>query len=106
MVDVPSGPPNLGAEIFGAWQRLLLALNELVIHIIGALAVVASIEIMDWIVGLMTHQEGVTFFRNNPYLAFPARWMFDAADVGILLAILYRGVIVMWKVYREPKSRA
>jgi hypothetical protein len=106
MVDIPTGPPNFGTEILSAWQRLLLALNELVIHMVGALAVVASIEVMDWIIGLMTHQEGVMFFRSSKYFAFPARWMFDAADMGILLAILYRGVIVMWKVYREPKPRA
>lgn len=87
-------------RVLGSWQRGFLALNELIVHSLVTLAVVASIEVVEVVIKRMTGGQDLVFFRGADYFEFPARWLFDAADIGLLIALLVRGIIVIHRVYK------
>jgi hypothetical protein len=85
-------------QVNKVWHRGWLAFNELAVHSVVILCVVLSIEGLGQIIGFMHHSEWI-FFKAARF-EFPARWLFDAADMSMLGVLMLRGTIVLWRVYK------
>jgi hypothetical protein len=96
--NVVSNEQGLRGEASDAGQRLGRILIELAVHSIAAIAAVGSIELVHLTINWMTHTQGLIFFQGLPFEC-PARWLFDAADLGIVALIMYGGFTGMRDVY-------
>jgi hypothetical protein len=91
-------------EITYAWGRGIIAINEIVVHALITLSVVVAIEAVDWIIRLMTGSDGLVFFKGAGPFEFKARWLFDAADIGLLVLVAIHGVATIYKAYRGKSN--
>src|SRR5689334_14116788 len=81
-----------------SWARGWAALNELLVHTIVIIFVVACIEAIEVFI---KHTKGdkFAFFEESPF-SFPAQWLLDAGDVAMIGALLTLGVRATYRVYR------
>jgi hypothetical protein len=76
----------------------------LVVHSLIILSVILSIECIDLIIRTLMHDQEWIFFKGAPFFQFPARWLFDAADISMLGVLMYRGTIIVYHVYKHKSS--
>src|SRR5258708_19106353 len=102
MANRPRQPPTPGfwPRISTAWQRGLLTLNELAVHLVVVVGLVGAVKLFELIVSSTTHGEGLVFFKGNPYFEFSAQWFFDAADIALIVSVLCLGVYLVFRTYK------
>jgi hypothetical protein len=84
------------------WRRAWLVFNELFSHTGVMAAVILSIEAIQWLVSKGHGGASLLFFAGSPF-AYPAKWLFDAADTAMIAAIMFRGVVSAYATYKVAK---
>lgn len=85
----------------GAVWRWFRVLNEIALHFFVIFILVYAIEKLRLYMASTHADKSWIFFEGNPYLAFPAQWLFDLSDVGVLLGVGVRGAIKIYKAYSK-----
>jgi len=95
--STPSAVASAGYK--DAWLRLALALNELAAHLVATIAVLLSINLVELLIKYLAHGD-LVFFRGSGVFEFHAQWLFDAADLGLLIVLAVRIVYAFYKIFR------
>jgi len=82
----------------GTWARGWALLNELIVHTLVVLVVLASIELIELTIKWARHGTEIIFFKDSRF-QFPGKWLFDAADIAMIAVVLALGVWFLIKVY-------
>jgi hypothetical protein len=82
-----------------AWQRLSFALNEMCAHLVATAAVLASIKAIEFLIKFLADGD-LIFFRGAGPFEFHVKWLFDAADLGLLMVLTLRIVYVFYRIFR------
>jgi hypothetical protein len=85
------------------WQRGWAVFNELLVHTIIIVFVVIFIKVIELVVGY-SHPHGEMHFFKDSKFQFPAQWLFDAADVAMMVCLLFRGVVSAYLVYKGEEQ--
>jgi hypothetical protein len=89
-------------EVKDSWQRGWAVFNELVVHTLVIIFVVLCIEAIELVISFTRHGEEIIFFKDSPFM-FPARWLFDAADIAMISSLLFRGVVSAYLIYKGTR---
>jgi hypothetical protein len=76
-------------------------LNDLLVYTLVFIFLIICIEGTELIIKIMRNGEEFVFFNDSPF-RFPAKWLFDAADGALILALSYQSVMLL---LRSNKSR-
>jgi hypothetical protein len=82
----------------GTWARGWALLNELAVHTLVVIVVLASIELIELTIKWARHGEDIVFFKDSRF-QFPGKWLFDTADIAMIAVVLALGVWFLIKVY-------
>jgi hypothetical protein len=82
----------------GVKARGWALLNELIVHTLVVLVVLASIELIELTIKWARHGTEIIFFKDSRF-QFPGKWLFDAADIAMIAVVLALGVWFLIKVY-------
>ncbi|MGC1777060.1 MAG: hypothetical protein WBB34_03885 [Xanthobacteraceae bacterium] len=91
-----STPPSFLEQLGGPWRRTLLTLNELAAHLTVIFGLLAAIKLCQRVIFFANSGAEFEFFKGSSY-QFNAQWFFDAADLALLVALLFLGVgLTIW----------
>jgi len=83
------------------WHNAVQALGELAAHCVAAVMMIAALEIIQWITDRLSGtNDGFVFFRQSEF-AFSIKWLFDAADIGIMTTFSFVGCLVFFRAYNR-----
>ena len=83
--------PELAKELKHPWRRLLLTSNELLVHFVGVLAILATMRALEFLMNLSPTEP--VLFRGLGVFECKVIWFLDAAEVGIVVSYGYQSVV-------------
>jgi len=93
----PKEPLPLWAQLGGPWRRTALTLNELAAHLTVIFGLLGAIKLGQWVLFFSASGSGELIFFKGSQFQFNAQWFFDAADLALLVALLFLGVgLTIW----------
>lgn len=96
----PKAPPPLWPQLSVPWRRTILTLNELAAHLTVIFGLLGAIKLGQVVVFFTNGGTELIFFKGSLY-QFNAQWFFDAADLALLVTLLFLGVgLTIWTAVR------
>lgn len=89
--------PRLAIELRQPWLRLLLGINELVTHVVGVLVILGSIGLVEYAMHKAWPNHELILFDGLGVFQCKVAWLFDAAEVGIIIVFSWQSVITFKK---------
>jgi hypothetical protein len=89
-----------GNGVGDSWRRGWAVLNELAVHALAIIFVIACIEVIRFFTKFF---DEIVFFVGSGF-EFPAKWLLDAADVAMIVSLVTVGILATIRAYRGPKK--
>jgi hypothetical protein len=88
--------PN--ARLKPEWRGARRAIVAVLAHLCVAMMVLLSIRVLEMLVSETSGD--IIFFRGSKGFEFSAQWLFDAANLGVLLTFLFSAIGVSYSAFR------